>query len=605
MPPKRKYTWQTSYAATFGLKVTSRSETNGAVDAAVCCFCQTFGREGADDPSRKRSKTKNHQFFTKDKFNPSNIKKHMQQQHPERWKQYIEVRDNKASNPEAFSSFFEQTMLQAFWYKKADVDGKLHYNIEKDIIEVIIRDMLFDEQEKDGDENGSGLLPGDLAMKAFKHVKNEAGEVVSYMVTIENKAQFDHVCELVSACLSFRQVAKVVKSDRENLKAAARISSVSSGQVATLARIACAIGLQTLSEIMQDSWAFSIGADESNNDGDSHLDCRVRFPPIVGFEASEELSNGFHLLAIPLFARAHTGREYADSLIKVLDVLCQDWRFRLMGSSTDGAGNMAGHNGGFSTLLKNESECCDAFYRIWCLAHQLDLVIKDAVNRIEESGVFPFVSKLTEIIGYLRRQTRLIQDMDAKCPYFIQVRWKSLAKVLKWLAAKQTRVSAYMQEKGYASAPSIVWWLIAKVCLKFLNNVMITFDAFQKSYAHLYRQIENLDRLSDELRQNCGATIDESITEPSIVPHVVDASIKMGPFTVTASSLKSSVVALGVAAMDEFEALNQSDQSCVLRATAVVYLSTLNGIMAIKAERNCYNQEFESLPPYTPLELVK
>ena len=93
--------------------------------------------------------------------------------------------------------------------------------------------------------------------------------------------------------------------------------------------------------------------------------------------------------------------------------------------------------------------------------------------------------------------------------------------------------------------------------------------------------------------------------EEQVVPHVLGASIKMGPFTVTASSLKSSVVALGVAAMDEFEVLNQSDRNCVLRATAVVYPSTLNGIMAIKAERNCYNQEFESLPPYRPLELVK
>lgn len=55
----------------------------------------------------------------------------------------------------------------------------------------------------------------------------------------------------------------------------------------------------------------------------------------------------------------------------------------------------------------------------------------------------------------------------------------------------------------------------------------------------------------------------------------------------------------------EFELLNQSNQNCVLRATAVVHLSTLNGIMAIKVERNRYNQEFKYLPRYKPLELVK
>lgn len=40
-------------------------------------------------------------------------------------------------------------MLQALWYKKADVDRRLHYNFEKNIVEAIIRDMLFDEQEND------------------------------------------------------------------------------------------------------------------------------------------------------------------------------------------------------------------------------------------------------------------------------------------------------------------------------------------------------------------------------------------------------------------------------------------------------------------------
>lgn len=115
--------------------------------------------------------------------------------------------------------------------------------------------MLYDERENDGDddreETSSGFLLGDLAVKTFKLIKNKAVEVVSYMATIDNKAKLDHVCELVAPCLSFRQVAKVVKSSRENLKAAARTTSVSPEQVATLTRITCTIGSQSLSEIMR------------------------------------------------------------------------------------------------------------------------------------------------------------------------------------------------------------------------------------------------------------------------------------------------------------------------------------------------------------------
>ena len=38
---------------------------------------------------------------------------------------------------------------------------------------------------------------------------------------------------------------------------------------------------------------------------------------------------------------------------------------------------------------------------------------------------------------------------------------------------------------------------------------------------------------------------------------------------------------------------------------AVVYLITLNGIMDIKAKRNCYDKEFKTVPPHTPLNLIE
>lgn len=453
---KRKFPWQDGYAERFGLKVASRDATSSKVDAAVCCFCQTFGRETATTQAaiRKRKKTKVHQTFTKDKFSPTNIKKHMIEQHPAKWKKYITARDAKSSDPDAFESFFEQAKLEAFFFKQDDVEGKLSYSIDKDIVEVVIKDMLFDDD--DGDDDSSAR---DNAIKAFKPVKNEAGEVISYTVTVQKKAQFDHVLELVSASLSFRQIAKVVRSDRENLGTAAKIGPVSPGEASDMARIACAIGLQALSEIMKASWAFSIGADESNSDGqDSHLDLRVQFPALVGFEGGPAVVNGFHLLAIPLFALAHSGRVYCDLLIRLLDVLCPDWRMKLIGSSTDGAGNMTGHNVGFSTLLRNESLCKEAFYRLWCIAHQLDLVTKKSVTKLDDSGVFTFMKPLTEVIAYLRRQKNLMSRMGgAKCPYYITVRWKSLAKVSKWLLANREQVSTYMQQKSFQYNPSSAW----------------------------------------------------------------------------------------------------------------------------------------------------
>lgn len=278
-----------------------------------------------------------------------------------RRKKYIAVRDAGDSDPEAYSSFFEQSKLSAFWWKSSDIDEKLRYSIEQCIVEVSIGEMLFDEKKNYGDiKNGEGcddLLPGDLAFKAFVPVKNEAGEVESYMMTTKNKTQFDHVRELFAASMSFRQVSKVVKSNRKIFEAVLKLQPVSPGKAATLTRITCTIGLQTLSDIMKSLWSFAIDTDESNSNGDSHLDCRILFPPEVGFESSVEVSNGFQLMAILLFARAHTVQEYCDLVIMVLDFLCPNWRMKLIGSFANGAGSMAGHNSGFSTRYRNESEC--------------------------------------------------------------------------------------------------------------------------------------------------------------------------------------------------------------------------------------------------------
>ncbi len=344
MTPKCKYPWWDQYSQAWGLKVTSRDpKTRKADTAAICCVCQIFRRETAPSESelQKRKKTKAFQAFTKDKFNPSNIKSHMQNQHPIKWKKYIEARDNMETDPDAFEPFFHQLKLQAFYFESQDV--KRFYSINKDIIEVVVKKVLIEDQEK---------LDGDIAMPAFKAVKDDSGEVLSYTVAVKKKAQFNHVLGLVATGLSFRQNAKVIHSDRERISTRLR-RLVRCHMVKPRAWRALDVQLvlQSLLEIMKASWAFSIGADEATEQGqDSHLNVRIRFPPVVGFKGGPAVEHGFHLLAIPLLDLTYSGRVYADLLIKVLSALCPDWRMKLLGSSTDGAGNMTGHSSGFSTL---------------------------------------------------------------------------------------------------------------------------------------------------------------------------------------------------------------------------------------------------------------
>lgn len=62
---------------------------------------------------------------------------------------------------------------------------------------------------------------------------------------------------------------------------------------------------------------------------------------------------------------------------------------------------------------------------------------------------------------------------------------------------------------------------------------------------------------------------------------------------------------LGMPATDEFDSLDGSERVTVLQAIAVVYRMSINSIMAIKAEGNCYDREFEAVPGHKLINSIK
>lgn len=144
MPPKKvKKTpaFNPTYALKYGLRISSRHPSTKKVVSVECRFCVAFGREckvGA-----KRKATSNIHFFTS--FRADQIKAHMMDQHAEKWREYDQ------SSPEEKESFFDcvrpfKTTLHAHFGGKQTA---LHFTVNKDIVEVLIGEMLFDP---DGDE---------------------------------------------------------------------------------------------------------------------------------------------------------------------------------------------------------------------------------------------------------------------------------------------------------------------------------------------------------------------------------------------------------------------------------------------------------------------
>ena len=447
----RSYPYNEKFAFEFGLRVTGRNDKTGVVEAAVCRFCECWGKENSDSATvgndeeggrKKRKRTTNYKHFTR-MFRSDNIRLHLKEQHPIKFEEYMLLRSTSSacSSEEIMTSFFAQPTLDAFFERRSTIVGRKRIvTIDKSIVEVIVAELLLggsesaeDEQEaEEGNQNNGQLLKsGDRGMQVFVPqlvTENDGTKIVScYTVVIANILQFDYVVCLLGAGLSFRQIARVVQENRDRLGCASKTGCVSEGEVSCFARIVCAIGLQIIADIMSTTWAFAIGSDVATDDfGHSHLDVRVRFP---GIDVGDDLLS-FHLLAIPLFEESHSGESLFAFCSKVFDALCPTWKDKIIGSSTDGAPNMTGCNVGFTTRLANAAGNNRAFYRVWCLAHQLDLIIKASLHAIADATGFQFMTTMTTAIGWLRRQDTLIRRMGSKCPYFINVRWTSVSKVV-------------------------------------------------------------------------------------------------------------------------------------------------------------------------------
>jgi hypothetical protein len=109
---------------------------------------------------------------------------------------------------------------------------------------------------------------------------------------------------------------------------------------------------------------------------------------------------------------------------KILSTLFPNWTEKLIGITTDGASNMTGYHAGLATCIERVADA--GFFCVWCVAHQLDLVVQARFKSM-------FNERFVHVIqGYLRRQKNLITSMKSTCWRFIDTRWLSMGQSLDW-----------------------------------------------------------------------------------------------------------------------------------------------------------------------------
>ena len=144
MSSKRQTPFQLSHQLEYGLKMVEKAPSSSEIVSVSCRFCISFGRE--EKIGSKRKATTNVMYFKKP-FRSDSYRRHMETQHPERWKQYTSC--NNESKAKFFENHcpvpFKETIPSHFPGRQVPIV----HTVGKDIVDVIVGDMMFDPEEED------------------------------------------------------------------------------------------------------------------------------------------------------------------------------------------------------------------------------------------------------------------------------------------------------------------------------------------------------------------------------------------------------------------------------------------------------------------------
>ena len=148
-----------------------------------------------------------------------------------------------------------------------------------------------------------------------------------------NTLQLDLIVSFVAVGTSFCQASSLLLQTKEKT-GLGYIGCTSIGKIIRAVRYVCALNLETMSRVLNDTWAYSIAVDGGAKSNVPYLDICARF--CVG----PRLFN-VHVVALLMY-ESHTGENMAAAIEKFFCALCPKWKDKLISVSTDGASRMTG-----------------------------------------------------------------------------------------------------------------------------------------------------------------------------------------------------------------------------------------------------------------------
>ena len=186
--------------------------------------------------------------------------------------------------------------------------------IDKDIVDIIIGNMVFHPEEMDG-VTQARLLERFVPTLYSSEDAADSGNVSWYAIIVSNTKQFQLVAQYLDSELLFHQVAQVIIEMKE-LIGIERIGSCSEGIVSRYARFICEMNMQCIMELLQKFWAFSIALDMVTHMATAFCNVRIQI-------CHKYTVHYFHLLSIPVHDW-HTGEMIFNTFAKPMESLYSD-----------------------------------------------------------------------------------------------------------------------------------------------------------------------------------------------------------------------------------------------------------------------------------------
>lgn len=607
MPPKkykRPEKFKKEWEIKLGVQISAVDPQTKETTSVVCLFCKCLGRDTqnitASGNDRKRKSTVRVHYYSAP-FRIDNIRRHNVAQHQDQWESY-----QKLSLDARKEYFVERESalvinMRSFVQPQASATSLIlakqqcTFIFDAAIINDVIGDLLFDPNVECTSRSGSPEDEGAArkrAMSVFVVNGTSDDEASTYKATIKSVLKLNLIIRFLSCGVSFAQASKLYVGFKEETGMGV-LGSINDVQVAQICRIVCAANLQHLKDLCANVWAFSIGLDAGNNAGSSYLDVRIRF-------YLNGTINNFHILAIPMRER-HTGAYQFGLVVTLLNVIAPNWREQLIGIASDGASDMTGCIQGAVTRLCQEAK--SEVYRVWCGAHQLDLVMKKAFHKLCDDQ---FVGILTRLTAHLRRQQNLINDMKTACPTFAETRWISMGKLLKWLKDKRGRLFQHFDDKRPACTPPMYWWIVVYVIQELVERVEKTFAAVQGLNTLVCEQRGQFAKLARDIRSSTKVKGPLTGTEKAEIDvrSIEGKAFVNGDYAVEWDDAISCIEDGGAFVVTEMDKLDDPKKAIVVSTFANFALNLVCGISSIVAERDMQNNAADELPPVLPIKML-